>query len=122
MKSPDSIIIIDRFAPLRAHLLTMLAELNENDWTRPTAAPGWSVKDVAAHLLGGDVAILSGKRDGFRSNQEIHSHTELIELVNRLRIPSVLRTGSRGVLFLSRSDEDRRRRFLGRSGACTSLA
>ncbi|MBV9939536.1 MAG: maleylpyruvate isomerase family mycothiol-dependent enzyme, partial [Acidobacteriaceae bacterium] len=74
MKSPDKIMIVDRFAPLRAHLLTLLAELGEEDWARPTAAPGWSVKDVTAHLWGGDVAILSGKRDGFRSAQQIDSY------------------------------------------------
>jgi uncharacterized protein (TIGR03083 family) len=90
MKSPDKIIIVDRFAPLRAHLLTLLAELSEDDWAKPTAAPGWSVKDVAAHLLGGDVAILSGKRDGFRSNEEINSHAELIALVDRLNAEWVL--------------------------------
>jgi uncharacterized protein (TIGR03083 family) len=84
MKSPDKIIIVDRFAPLRTRLLTLLAELGEDDWARPTAAPRWSVKDVAAHLLGGDIAILSGWRDGFRSNPEINSHIELIELVDRL--------------------------------------
>ena len=73
MEHPDRIIIVDRFGPLRDHLLALLAELDEDDWARPTAAPGWSVKDVAAHLLGGDIAILSGKRDGYRSNQEINT-------------------------------------------------
>ncbi len=65
-------------------MLTLLAELAEDDWARPTAAPGWSVKDVATHLLGGDIWILSGKRDGFRSTQEIHSYDQLLELVDRL--------------------------------------
>jgi uncharacterized protein (TIGR03083 family) len=55
MKTPGKIIILDRFAPLRAHLLTLLAELGEDDWGRPTAAPRWTVTDVAAHLLGGDI-------------------------------------------------------------------
>jgi uncharacterized protein (TIGR03083 family) len=90
MKSPDEIILVDRFAPLRTHLLALLAELGEDDWARPTAAPHWSVKDVAAHLLGGDIAILSGKRDGFHSNQEINSLSELIELVDRLNAEWVL--------------------------------
>jgi uncharacterized protein (TIGR03083 family) len=90
VKSPDHIIVIDRFAPLRAHLLTLLAELGEDDWARPTAAPGWSVKDVVVHLLGGDIWILSGKRDGFRSNPEINKHTELIALVDRLNAEWVL--------------------------------
>jgi hypothetical protein len=61
MNRPDKIIIIDRFAPLQAHLLTLLAELGEGDWARSTAATCWSVKDVATHLLGGDIWILSGK-------------------------------------------------------------
>jgi uncharacterized protein (TIGR03083 family) len=84
LKSPDHIIVVDRFCPLRTHLLALLAELGEDDWSRPTAAPRWSVKDVAAHLLGGDVSILSGKRDGFRLPQKIQNNEQLIELVNRL--------------------------------------
>lgn len=90
MKSPDKIIVIDRFGPLRSHLLTLLAGLGEDDWARPTAAPLWSVQDVAAHLLGGDVAILSGKRDGFRLPQKILNNDHLIELVNRLNAEWVL--------------------------------
>ncbi len=90
MTIPDTITVVDRFAPLRAHLLTLLADLAEADWARPTAAPHWSVKDIAAHLLGGDVAILSGKRDGFRSGQDIASDVELIELIDRLNAEWVL--------------------------------
>jgi uncharacterized protein (TIGR03083 family) len=88
--SPGKIIIVDRFGPLRAHLLTLLAGLDQDDWDRPTAAPRWSVKDVAAHLWGGDVWILSGRRDGFRPNQEFQGHDQLIELVNRLNAEWVL--------------------------------
>jgi uncharacterized protein (TIGR03083 family) len=90
MKSPDKIIVVDRFAPLRTHLLTLLADLGEDDWARPTAAPRWSVKDVTAHLLGGDIAILSGKRDGFRSPEKIQSYDQLVELVDRLNAEWVL--------------------------------
>lgn len=84
MNHPGKIIIVDRFPPLREHLLTLLAQLDANDWSRPTAAPGWSVKDVATHLLGGDIWILSGKRDGFRSTEEVTSYDQLVELINRL--------------------------------------
>lgn len=52
MKRPDPILVADRFAPLRSQLLTLLASLGEDEWDRPIAAPGWSVKDVTAHLLG----------------------------------------------------------------------
>jgi uncharacterized protein (TIGR03083 family) len=84
MKRPGRIAVADRFAPLRTRLLELLAGLSEDDWARPTAAPRWSVKDVAAHLLGGDVGILSRKRDGFRP-QAVAAVTygELVGLVNR---------------------------------------
>lgn len=68
----------------------LLEGLEENDWERPTAAPRWSVKDVTAHLLGGDIAILAGKRDGFRSPQKIESYDQLVELVDRLNSEWVL--------------------------------
>lgn len=84
MQSPHTIIVTDRFAPLRHHLLALLADLSDDDWSRPTAAPGWSVKDVALHLLGGDIAILSGKRDGFRLPQRIDSYPDLVALIDRL--------------------------------------
>ena len=84
MKSPGKICVVERFAPLRERLLTLLAELADDDWVRPTAAPGWSVKDVATHLLGGDISILSYHRDGFRSAQKIDSYADLVELVDRL--------------------------------------
>lgn len=90
MESLNKIIVVDRFGPLRTHLLTLLADFSEDDWARLTAAPRWSVKDVVAHLLGGDIAILSGKRDGFRLSQEIQSYDQLIELVDRLNAEWVL--------------------------------
>ena len=84
MRQPAKILVVDRFAPLRSQLLTLLATLCEDDWARPTAAPRWCVKDVTAHLLGGDVGILSRSRDGFSSGPTVRSNTELVDLVNRL--------------------------------------
>jgi uncharacterized protein (TIGR03083 family) len=81
VKRPAEIDVVDRFLPLRKHLLELLGELSEDDWGRPTAAPRWSVKDVASHLLGGDVWILSCHRDGFRVPREF---TNLVDLVNGL--------------------------------------
>jgi uncharacterized protein (TIGR03083 family) len=49
----------------RAALLDLLRELSPAEWAAPTICPGWTVKDVAAHLLGDDVGRLSGGRDGF---------------------------------------------------------
>lgn len=56
----------DLFPELRAALLTLLASLTDETWERPTrCCPGWSVKDMAAHLLGDDLGILSRLRDGY---------------------------------------------------------
>jgi uncharacterized protein (TIGR03083 family) len=82
MKHPSRIAVAGRFAPLRAQLLDLLARLSEDDWTRPTAARRWRVKDVAAHLLGGDIGILSRRRDGFRPPGAAATAGELVRLVN----------------------------------------
>jgi uncharacterized protein (TIGR03083 family) len=85
MERPVEILVADRFPALRRELLRLLADLSPDDWARPTAAPQWSVKDVAAHLLGGDVWILAGKRDRFHPpDSEIQEYTQLVALVNRL--------------------------------------
>jgi uncharacterized protein (TIGR03083 family) len=49
----------------RSALLELLGELTASDWAAPTVCSGWSVKDVAAHLLGDDVGRLSWGRDGY---------------------------------------------------------
>ncbi|MFA5891359.1 MAG: maleylpyruvate isomerase family mycothiol-dependent enzyme [Actinomycetota bacterium] len=41
----------------RASLLALLANVTGDDWSRPTACPGWTVKDVLAHLLEGDLTL-----------------------------------------------------------------
>ena len=85
MKRPAEIFVVDRFAPLRTQLLALLGGLGEDDWARPTAAPRWSVKDVTAHLLGGDIGILSRGRDSFSfQSPNLGTYRELVELVNRL--------------------------------------
>jgi uncharacterized protein (TIGR03083 family) len=85
MDHPRAILLVDRFPALRSRLLDLLADLSSDDWGRPTAAPQWSVKDVCAHLLGDDVGIISGRRDGFRATGPIiDNHRELIVFIDRL--------------------------------------
>jgi uncharacterized protein (TIGR03083 family) len=85
MKRPAEIVVLDRFAPLRAQLLELLAGLADDDWVRATAAPRWSVKDVTAHLLGGDIGVLSRGRDFFSPpGRKVATYGELVDLVNRL--------------------------------------
>jgi uncharacterized protein (TIGR03083 family) len=48
---------------LRAELVALLTGLARDDWARPTACPGWTVHEVAAHLLGVELGNVSGRRD-----------------------------------------------------------
>jgi uncharacterized protein (TIGR03083 family) len=67
------------------HLIDLLASLRPEEWELPTIAPGWSVRDVTAHLLDTALRKLSGGRDRCRVERvEIHSHQDVITLVNRL--------------------------------------
>lgn len=54
------------FADLHADLVALLRGLTPAEWAAPTACEGWSVHDVAAHLLGGDLYKVAGLRDGHR--------------------------------------------------------
>ncbi len=42
------------FPGLSAELLTLLRQLSLHEWELPTVCALWSVKDLAAHLLGGN--------------------------------------------------------------------
>lgn len=64
MRSAEPIAVVGLFPELRRYLLELLAALSDEQWQRPTVCPGWSVKDVALHLLGGDIGNLSHRRDG----------------------------------------------------------
>ncbi len=46
-------------------MLQLLGSLSASDWEAPTVCAGWSVKDVAAHLLGDDIGRLSWGRDDY---------------------------------------------------------
>lgn len=85
MKTPEPIIVADLFPPVLDSLLELLSSLSADDWNKPTACPGWSVKDIASHLLGGEVGILSRKRDGYAySGNDSIRWEDLVVLINRL--------------------------------------
>lgn len=82
MKQPQPIIVVDLFPEVLAELLALLFELTVEDWVRPTACSSWSVKDVALHLLGDDVHILSSQRDEHAPAASIANWEELVRFVN----------------------------------------
>ena len=51
----------------RMVLLRFMRTLAPAEWAAPSAAPGWSVKDLALHLLDDDLGWLSRGRDGDRT-------------------------------------------------------
>jgi len=75
------------FAPLGRELLSLLGGLLPADWERPTVCPGWTVRDVAAHLLDTALRRISAGRDGHRPPgppAPITSYGELVAFLNGL--------------------------------------
>jgi uncharacterized protein (TIGR03083 family) len=54
------------FGPLRRDLIMLLRGLPEPAWSAPTVCGDWTVQDVAAHLLGVELANVAARRDGVR--------------------------------------------------------
>lgn len=83
LREPDPIHVADRFSPMRAELLQILSRLDENQWQYPTACAGWTVKDVALHLLGDDIGLLSRRRDNFSHAQiDVATFEQLVAFIN----------------------------------------
>jgi uncharacterized protein (TIGR03083 family) len=53
------------FRPLDEALIALLQSLSPEDWRQQTVARLWKVKDVAAHLLDGNIRALSIQRDRY---------------------------------------------------------
>ncbi|HEX8561022.1 MAG TPA: maleylpyruvate isomerase N-terminal domain-containing protein [Pyrinomonadaceae bacterium] len=72
------------FLPLQRELSALLRGLSDADWSRPTLARAWDVKDVAAHLLDTDLRRLSAQRDGHRpAFKELGGYDEVVAFINR---------------------------------------
>jgi uncharacterized protein (TIGR03083 family) len=85
MKRPSSIHVVHLFPETLDALVGLLSGLSPDEWQQPTVCAGWAVKDVAAHLLGGEVGILSRKRDRYMySGSAFIEWRELVALINEL--------------------------------------
>lgn len=75
------------FLPLQKELVSLLRGLGESDWSCPTLARQWTVKDIAAHLLDTDLRRLSSQRDGYRPappTEDISDYQNLVAFLNHL--------------------------------------
>jgi uncharacterized protein (TIGR03083 family) len=70
------------FPEMRAELLRVLESLSDAQWNAPTGCEGWSVKDVALHLLADTCGFISGQRDNDTIIFKTADWDELIGLIN----------------------------------------
>lgn len=79
------------FAPLHGALISMLRSLQPADWDRPTVAGSWRVRDVAAHLLDGDLRKLAAHRDGhsLAVANPPRNYAEVVTLIQQLNAGGV---------------------------------
>ena len=84
MKPVEPIDTIELFPPLSRRLIAMLRTLWPGEWNRPTACAPWTVKDVAAHLLGGNFSRLWGHHEAEKPAADlIEDYDDLVEFINR---------------------------------------
>src|SRR6478609_8129097 len=70
---------------LNDSLIALLRSLTPTQWQQQTIARQWKVKDVAAHLLDGNIRILSMLRDNYYVYQPgIASYQDLLDYLNGL--------------------------------------
>jgi uncharacterized protein (TIGR03083 family) len=84
MEPAGRIHVLHLFPEERAALLDVLRSLSPDEWGAPTACAGWSVKDVAAHLIADDFGRLSRSRDdGYRVSWiDAPSFDDLVAAIN----------------------------------------
>ena len=67
----------------REALVVLLQDLAPEEWSAKTACAGWSVQDIAAHVLGDDVGLIAAWRDGYEDREAAPATwDELVALVN----------------------------------------
>lgn len=92
LRALEPLDVAPLFAPLHRELLELLRSLPPDAWARPTLAPRWRVRDVAAHLLDGDLRKLAAHRDGHllsAGDEPPKSYDDVVSLINSLNTTGV---------------------------------
>lgn len=83
--------LVDKLRELDIQLIELLQNIKSEDWGKQTVAKLWTVKDVAAHLLDGNIRVLSSLRDKHKGEKrEINTYDELLNYLNGLNAEWVL--------------------------------
>ncbi len=74
------------FPPLHSMLMNAVSSLTQDEWSLPTLATEWTVKDVASHILDGYLRGLSSSRDHYFANPSspIESYRDLVSFLNKM--------------------------------------
>jgi uncharacterized protein (TIGR03083 family) len=69
-------------------LIELLKSLTEEEWNANTVCKKWTVKDIASHLLDGNLRGLSISRDSFfgEKPENINSYSDLVDFLNQLNM------------------------------------
>ena len=73
--------------PIGRELIALLRDLDAEAWSRATSAPGWTVKDVVAHMLDIELRRVSIARDSFAPpppDAPINDYASLLRYLNDL--------------------------------------
>lgn len=87
MKPLPKIDAVSIFEEIQHELISLLKSLSPEEWEFSTASSEWNVKEVAAHLLDGDLRRLSFHRDHHilpEPADPIHDFDSLISYLNEL--------------------------------------
>jgi uncharacterized protein (TIGR03083 family) len=80
-------LVQDLFLPLQDELLAVLRSLPAGAWDLPTPSPRWRVREIAAHILDGQLRRISAQRDGHAAPPPaapIRGHDDLVRFLNDL--------------------------------------
>lgn len=83
LSEPKPVIVVDLLPEILDRLLRLLSSLHEEEWDTPTICAGWSVKDVALHLLGVEIGNISSRRDRHHLGGTIEAWEQLVDYLNR---------------------------------------
>lgn len=90
MKSSEIVPIetLPLFSILDDLLIQLLKSLTEDEWNARTVAKKWIVKDIASHLLDGNLRGLSFSRDHYfgEKPENIKSYSDLVDFLNQLNM------------------------------------
>lgn len=88
MSRDKKIETLHLFHILDEKLMELLQSLTADEWDMQTVAKRWKVKDVAAHLLDGNLRGLSISRDAYYGEkpENINSYQELVDFLNQLNM------------------------------------